>query len=133
MLHNIIFAGYATTSLADPPGTSVIVAAVSWLQDTMLGTAATSIAVVAVATIGFMMLMGRANARHGVTVIAGCFILFGATSIVAGIQATAEGAGLASTAVIAPQAAPPPAAPPAPPPFVPANRDPYAGAAVPIR
>jgi type IV secretion system protein VirB2 len=39
-----------------------------------------------------MMLTGRMNWRHGAIVILGCFVLFGATSIVAGIQATA-GAG----------------------------------------
>jgi hypothetical protein len=31
-----------------------------------------------------MMLTGRINWRYGVTVILGCFILFGASSIVAG-------------------------------------------------
>lgn len=128
-----IFASYPSPSLTDPPGSSVLVAAVSWLQDTVLGTVATSVAVVAVATIGFMMLMGRTNLRQGITVIAGCFVLFGATSIVAGIQATAESAVLVSPSVISTPAPPPPEAPPAPPPFVPANRDPYAGAAVPIR
>ena len=44
---------------------------------------------IAVATVGFMMLTGRMNWRYGATVILGCFILFGASSIVAGIQATA--------------------------------------------
>lgn len=36
-----------------------------------------------------MMLTGRVNWRHGAVVILGCFILFGAASIVAGIQSTA--------------------------------------------
>jgi type IV secretion system protein VirB2 len=31
------------------------------------------------------------NWRHGLTVIIGCFILFGAASIVAGIRQTAAG------------------------------------------
>ena len=83
---------YAPISLADSPaGSSVLVAAISWLQDVLLGTAATSIAVIAIAAIGFGMLTGRVNIRHGATVILGCFILFGAASIVAGIQATAGG------------------------------------------
>jgi type IV secretion system protein VirB2 len=47
------------------------------------------VAVIAVAMVGFMMLTGRMNWRFGATVILGCFILFGAASIVAGIQSTA--------------------------------------------
>lgn len=35
------------------------------------------------------MLTGRMNWRYGATVILGCFILFGAASIVAGIQQAA--------------------------------------------
>jgi type IV secretion system protein VirB2 len=82
----------AQDSLADPAGSSVIVRAVQWLQGTLLGTIATVVAVIAVASVGFLMLTGRINWRYGATVILGCFILFGAASIVAGIQSTA-GAG----------------------------------------
>jgi len=74
---------------ADPQGSGPIVAALSWLQGTLLGTVATTVAVMAVAAIGFMMLTGRMNWRFGVTVIIGVFILFGATTIVAGIQSAA--------------------------------------------
>jgi type IV secretion system protein VirB2 len=73
----------------DPAGSSVLVSAVGWLQGTLLGTIATVVAVIAVATVGFMMLTGRINWRYGVTVILGCFVLFGASSIVAGIHSTA--------------------------------------------
>ena len=76
---------------ADPAGSGAIVGAVNWLQGTLLGTVATVAAVVAVAAVGFMMLTGRINWRHGAMVILGCFILFGAASIVAGIRATAAG------------------------------------------
>ena len=74
---------------ADPAGSGPIVAALSWLRDTLLGNVATAVAVIAVAMVGFMMLTGRMNWRFGATVILGCFILFGAASIVAGIQSTA--------------------------------------------
>ena len=47
-------------------------------------------AVIAVASVGLLMLTGRINWRYGATVILGCFILFGAASIVAGIQSTAS-------------------------------------------
>lgn len=74
----------------DPQGSGVIISAVQWLQGTLLGTVATVAAVIAVAAIGFLMLTGRMNWRFGAVVILGCFILFGAASIVAGIQATAS-------------------------------------------
>jgi type IV secretion system protein VirB2 len=82
-------AAAAQDSLADPAGSGVLVSAIRWLQGTLLGTVATVVAVIAVASVGFMMLTGRINWRYGATVIIGCFILFGAASIVAGIQSTA--------------------------------------------
>lgn len=78
---------------AGPQGSGPILAAVEWLQGTLLGNVATTVAVIAVAFVGFMMLTGRINWRYGVTVILGCFILFGAASIVGGIQAAAGAAG----------------------------------------
>lgn len=75
----------------DPDGSGVIIGAVNWLQGTLLGTVATVVAVIAVACVGFMMLTGRINWRHGAVVVLGCFILFGAASIVAGIRAAAGG------------------------------------------
>lgn len=78
-------------ALGDPAGSGAIVGAVTWLQNTLLGTVATVVAVIAVAAVGFMMLTGRINWRHGAVVILGCFILFGAASIVAGIRSAAIG------------------------------------------
>jgi type IV secretion system protein VirB2 len=83
-------AASAQDSLSDPAGSGVIVSAVRWLEGTLLGTIATVVAVIAVATVGLLMLTGRINWRYGATVILGCFILFGAASIVAGIQSTAS-------------------------------------------
>ncbi len=87
------FAGLALATLpaaahADPAGSGPINAALGWLQGTLMGNVATTVAVIAVAMVGFMMLTGRMNWRFGATVIIGCFILFGAASIVAGIQST---------------------------------------------
>lgn len=84
---------HAQIGLADPRGSGPIVSAVQWLQGTLLGTVATVIAVIAVACVGLLMLTGRINWRHGAVVILGCFILFGAVSIVAGIRSTAGFAG----------------------------------------
>jgi type IV secretion system protein VirB2 len=83
-------AAFAQDLAVDPQGSGVIVGAVRWLQGTLLGTVATVVAVIAVATVGLLMLTGRINWRYGAVVILGCFILFGAASIVAGIQATAN-------------------------------------------
>ncbi len=74
-----------------PAGSGPIVAALGWLQGTLLGNVATAVAVMAVAAVGFMMLTGRMNWRFGATVIVGCFILFGAGAIVSGIQSAAVG------------------------------------------
>lgn len=75
----------------DPQGSGVIVNAVQWVQGTLLGTVATTVAVIAVAAVGFMMLTGRMNWRYGTMVILGCFVLFGAAAIVGGIQNAAQG------------------------------------------
>ncbi len=73
----------------DPAGSGPINNALGWMQNTLLGSVATAVAVMAVAAVGFMMLTGRMNWRFGATVILGCFIIFGAASIVAGIQGAA--------------------------------------------
>jgi len=87
----IPYQAFAQVSGGDPQGSGVIINAVSWLQGTLMGTVATVAAVIAVACVGFMMLTGRVNWRHGAVVILGCFILFGAASIVAGIRTAATG------------------------------------------
>lgn len=117
-------------SLSDPPGSNVLTDAVAWLQGTMLGTVATLVAILAVASVGLLMLTGRIGVRHGATVVLGCFILFGAATIAAGIRAFVGGGGEAV------YAAEPPSPPPVPPPLPPARpsaNDPYAGASVPSR
>jgi type IV secretion system protein VirB2 len=76
-------------SVANPQGSGPILNALFWLQGTLLGTVATTLGVIAVASIGFMMLTGRMSWHKGAGVVMGCFILFGATSIVAGIQSVA--------------------------------------------
>lgn len=84
---------HAQQYASDPRGSGPILAAVNWVQGTLLGNVATAVAVVAVAIVGFMMLSGRMNWRHGITVIIGCFVMFGAAAIVAGIQIAARAAG----------------------------------------
>lgn len=74
---------------SDPQGSQPITNALGWVQGTLLGNVATAAAVIAVAVVGLMMLSGRINWRLGATVVLGCFVLFGATTIVAGIRAAA--------------------------------------------
>lgn len=136
---------YSSSSFADPGGSGALVAAVQWLQNTLLGTVATTVAVICVATVGLMMLSGRIDLRRGASVVLGCFILFGASSIAAGIRSVATGdfASAAPVYQVEPWLPPPPPPPPqalrpaivdpygltTPPP----GADPYAGAAVPTR
>jgi type IV secretion system protein VirB2 len=61
----------AAAGQVDPQGSGPIVAALMWLQGTLLGNVATAVAVIAVAMVGFMMLTGRMNWRFGATVIIG--------------------------------------------------------------
>lgn len=80
-------------SFDDPAGSGPLVGAMRWLQGTLLGTVATIAAVIAVASVGFMMLSGRLNWRYGATIILGCFILFGAAAIVEGIRSASTFGG----------------------------------------
>lgn len=131
---------YSSSSLADPGGSGAVVAAVRWLESTLLGTVATTVAVICVATVGLMMLSGRVDLRRGASVVLGCFILFGASSIAAGIRSVATGDYVPAVPVYqvdpwTPPPAPPAvqALPPAPPDPYNLAADPYAGAAVPAR
>lgn len=75
----------------DPAGSNVVLNAVNWLQGTLLGNVATALAVIAVGATGLLMLTGRIDWRRGGTVILGCFVVFGAAAIVAGIRSVAAG------------------------------------------
>ncbi len=87
----VLAATAAQAQTGDPAGSGPITGALVWLQGTLMGTVATVAAVIAVAGVGFMMLTGRMNWRYGATVVVGLFILFGASSIVAGIRSAAGG------------------------------------------
>jgi type IV secretory pathway VirB2 component (pilin) len=106
-------------------------AAAEWLQGTLLGPIATSVALIAVASIGLLMLNGRVPLRRGVAVISGCFILFGAPAIAAGLVALAAGTPATSYSAYQAVGTPPPVLPQSD--SKPPAYDPYAGAAVPQR
>lgn len=93
---SLLFAAAASPALAqsvatNPAGSGPINAALEWIQGTLLGNLATTAAVIAVAVVGFLMLTGRIEWRRGLTVVIGCFIIFGAAAIVAGIRSVAGG------------------------------------------
>lgn len=127
-----VFMYSPTSSLTDPPAHNPIAEGVVWVQGVALGSVATTVAVVAVAAIGLLMLSGRLELRRGITVVMGCFLLFGAGIIAAAIT------GLASSDATprAPyeptpsqlRSSPGVAAPPKN-----STYDPYAGASVPVR
>lgn len=126
----LMFAATIAPSLADPDESSALVAAVRWIEGVALGTIATSIALIAVASVALLTLTGRLPVRRGATVIVGCFVLFGAPIIAAGLLETLR-IGPRDTAIHLP-------APPASPLALPLAKstpayDPYSGAAVPQR
>lgn len=90
---SVATAAHAQSMQLDPAGSSPILSAVNWLQGTLLGNVATALAVLAVGATGLMMLTGRIDWKRGATVILGCFIVFGAAAIVAGIQSVSSGVG----------------------------------------
>lgn len=102
--------------------------AVQWIMATIAGPAGTAAAVIGVAFIGLATLSGRLQVKRAGLTLVGCFILFGAPQIAAGlllaIAAGSTGVG-ASSPVTAPAYAP---AKPSP-----SVYDPYAGASVPTR
>lgn len=109
---------------------SAVVVAVHWLQAALVGSVATAAAVIAVAWIGLLMLTGRIELRRAASVILGCFILFGASSIAQGILAgLQENSTLPEVVEEPPPPSYPPVAPSAPKAAAPSAYDPYAGAA----
>jgi type IV secretory pathway VirB2 component (pilin) len=113
-------------------GTSAIDQAVAWIENGLTGSLATSFAIIAIASLGYLMLTGRIDFRHAVRVIVGCFIVYGASTISTGIRAAlpgAEGQGEAALAASPDTDRGVPALTNIP--NVPARSyDPYAGAAI---
>lgn len=68
-----------------PSEANALLSAVSWIQNILLGPFATAIAVIAVASMGLMMLTGRLIYDVGPVLFWRCFIVFGAPVIVSGI------------------------------------------------
>jgi len=113
------------------PGGNAVAAAVTWLEATLLGSFATAVAVIVIASFGLLLFLGRIPTRRAIEILFGCFILFGGSSIASGIMSALYGPAQGPAAVAA--------LPPPPPVEAPVQArstqpyDPYAGAAVPPR
>ena len=103
-------------------------AALSWMCELLSGTAATAVAIIAVALIGVRMLSGMTALQRGTTAILGCFVVFSASTIAQEIVATTTLPTMVSEVAIADDPMP---AQPSSPAYLPF--DPYAGAAVPLQ
>ncbi len=114
-------------SLATAPPTSVFLPAADWVEALLTGSLATALGVIAIALVGFLALFGRLEVRRAITVVIGCFVLFGAADIARGLLDLETSADVKSAPL------PLPPTPPAPPslPKPPVADDPFAGAAVP--
>jgi type IV secretory pathway VirB2 component (pilin) len=89
-------------------GTSAIQTAMDWITSAMAGSAATAIAVIAIALVGFAMLNGRVSPRRAMSVLLGCFLVFGARDLTVGFISAVWADSAQREMVIAP---PPPPAP----------------------
>jgi type IV secretory pathway VirB2 component (pilin) len=108
------------------PEGSALVASASWIRDVLTGSLAVSIAVVAIAWLGFAIMQGRLPWRSGLRIVLGCFILFGSSTIATAFMWFAGYEQARAVDVPASARTPAVPVPPAPPVF-----DPYAGASVP--
>lgn len=105
---------------------SALLDSVSWIRDLLTGTLAISIAVLAIAWLGFVTLQGRLMWRDGARIVLGCFILFGSSAIASAFVEL--GTFHRSQVIDVPRGTNGPDVPlPAHPPVF----DPYAGASVP--
>lgn len=107
----------------------------AWLIEILSGSLAVSVAIIAVASLGLLLLSGRLDIRRGLRVVLGCFLVFGAASIARALlgasQSLVEERAVAMP-VFVPVIAEPNPLPnqPSPQSSSPSPFDPYAGAAV---
>ena len=119
-----------TGASASQESGNTLLEAAQWIEGLVQGPLAVTLAILAVAGTGLMMLNGRLPARRGAIVIVGCFLLFGAPAIARGLYASASSvAGSDRSPSSSAQVLPEPPVP-EPPPTAPSEADPYAGASV---
>lgn len=105
--------------------TNALSVAVQWIAGVLTGPVATSLAVISIASLGYLMLNGRLDLRRGFRIVLGCFILFGAPALALGFRSATH--NLSEERVSEPQIA---SVLTMPSHSVNNSADPYAGAAV---
>jgi type IV secretory pathway VirB2 component (pilin) len=110
--------------LTDPGAPGGLARAVNWLESSALGPVALCVGVIAVAGIGFSLLSGRLPLRRGSAVLVGCFVVFAARVLAAGLTGISSDQPEVTMHVTAnPNAMPLPS-------NTPRAYDPYAGASL---
>lgn len=104
----------------------IITAMLVWIVDLLTGRSAQVIAVLSVASVGFLLLSGRVPFRRSARVVFGCFLVFSAATIANALTSLA-GDGQVTDQPDGPIAMQISAQRPPP------DLDPYAGAAVPTQ
>lgn len=102
-------------------GSSALVQSVSWIERLVIGPLAVSLAVIAVAVTGLLMLRGHVSLEATFRMVMGCFIIFGAPAIALEIIKGAQGAALTHVEMTGTRTPVSSSTPP--------TYDPYAGAA----
>ena len=110
-------------SLLEPSSSPPFATSIQAVTGSTFAETATALCVIAVALLGFAMLMGRVPIRYGISVIVGCFVVLGAPVLASSLVALASPSGAGVAADL----------PPSSPPDLrqdlqPATEDPYAGA-----
>lgn len=114
-----------------PSDETPLLDAARWVEGVFQGSIATSIATLAIAALGFSLLRGSYSMRRGLSVIVGCFIVFGASSIVGGLAGSVlADRGDPETPSVAMVLGPETPEEPAARPQARVNPDPYAGASL---
>lgn len=98
--------------------------AAGWLVQLMTGSVAVTLAVIAVASIGLLLFLGRTDARMAAGVVIGSFVLLGAPVIATALMGFAEHSESLSARALAQPIVEPRAG------LGPSNYDPYAGASL---
>ncbi len=104
--------------------TGAVGAAAEWLSGLATGTLAAALCAIAIALVGFMMLLGRVPVRSGFRTVIGCFILIGAPVLANALMELSEHSSADQAALAGWPAEQDPRV------QVPSNFDPYAGASL---
>lgn len=108
---------------------SAIGDASAWLTSMLTGSVAISLAVLAIAGVGYSLLNGTLQVRRGAMAVLGCFILFGAGAVAKSLMGIDDVQTITSSQPIDMEMFLAPSAP-LPTQKSPSPKDPYAGAAL---